>query len=81
MIYFVEVEEKFNKLITVEAETENEALEKCRNALCDPKTPEEGNLVMFDYYKDYSETEFNLVENEEDKINVLTHWNYFEHMR
>ena len=78
MKYPVIVTEKFEKLIIIEANNEEEALNKCW------KEFERGSLfgnspVSIHYYTDESETDFE-IGSEEDKIMIEEHENKYDYL-
>ena len=78
MKYPVIVTEKFEKLIIVEANDEEEALNKCWEEF------ERGSLfgnspVSIHYYTDESETDFE-IGSEEDKIMIEEHENKYDYL-
>lgn len=78
MKYPVIITEKFEKLIIVEANDEEEALNKCWEEF------ERGSLfgnspVSIHYYTDESETDFE-IGSEEDKIMIEEHENKYDYL-
>lgn len=81
MKYPVVVTEKFEKIIIVEADNEEEALNKCWDTATDISTlwTINNNPVCFDYFTDESEINFE-IGTEEDKIMITEYENYYDYL-
>ena len=62
--------ETFDKLIVVEADTEEEALNKCWNAV----------PVFFNYLEDEGSLYFEIDNDPEDKTDVLKYEEFYQHL-
>lgn len=81
MKYPVIVTETFSKLIIVEANNEEEALDKCWDTATDVSTlwTKDNNSVYFDYLVDESEINFE-IGTEEDKTMITEHENFYDYL-
>lgn len=70
MKHIIKVTETFDKLIVVEADTEEEALNKCWDAV----------PVFFDYLEDESSLCFEIDNDAEDKADVLKYEEFYQHL-
>lgn len=79
MKYAVNVTMTFNKLIIVEADSEEEAIDRCWDAWTCPENETEVNAVSFDYLNDYSETNFEIGDIYDTEM-VMSHPNLYAHL-
>lgn len=70
MKHIIRVTETFDKLIVVEADTEEEALDKCWDAV----------PVFFNYLEDEGSLYFEIDNDPEDRVDVLKYEKFYQHL-
>lgn len=79
MKYPVNVTMTFNKLIVVEADSEEEAIDKCWDAWECPENEAEMNAISFDYLNDYGEINFEIGDKDDTEM-MMNHPNLYAHL-
>lgn len=78
MKFVIKITEVFDKLITVEANSEKEAVKKCWDNFINSN--DDTNPVFIDYYDTDSEIDYSIADTEDVQM-VLDHEDYYDYLK